>query len=294
MYLYLLFFLIHYSTVLHSSSLVVELVPHLLKTNLREKRGMVIVLPGGGYSSLADHEANTWEWVNQIGLHAAVLYYRIGRPWPEPLEDARRAVQLVRRNAEEWGVDPRKVGVLGFSAGGHLAAMLATTWASDDFGLMTADALRSASGDVIARQSARPDFAILAYPGIRVPWRVLPVGRHLSEEQVELLNPDLQVTSATPPCFAWATEDDNLCPARTTRLFMQALKAAGVRNSKFVAYPYGPHGLGLAQDPWNVCLDWTQQCEEWLSVQGWLAVVASSSARGRGRRGGRGSGRGRR
>jgi acetyl esterase/lipase len=223
----------------------------------------VVVCPGGGYHILAaDHEGKQIAlWLNSLGVSAFVLQYRLGERYrhPAPLQDAQRAIRMVRSRAVEWRVDPKRVGILGFSAGGHLASTAATHF----------DDGRADAVDPIERQGSRPDFAVLCYAVISL---VDPVAHSGSRKNllgdpadpalVELLSNEKQVTSRTPPTFLWHTADDAGVPVENSLLFFEALKKAGVPAELHV-FPHGRHGLGLAPgDP--VVSQWADLCARWL------------------------------
>ena len=213
----------------------------------------VVVLPGGGYNNLAwDHEGEqVAEWLNSIGVTAAVLKYRVPRregsprnePPPQALMDVQRAIGLVRSKAKEWEVDPARVGVLGFSAGGHLAA-----WISTNYDKRSYEAI-----DESDKSSCKPDFAVTIYPG-----GVLKRGT--SE-----LSPELKVTSETPPTFlAVATDDKGSIDS--TVFYYLALKRAGVPAELHV-YETGGHGFGL-RPTGKPSATWPARCEDWMRARG--------------------------
>jgi len=206
----------------------------------------VIVCPGGGYGYQADHEGTEYgRWLNQRGIHAFILKYRVGTDGyrhPAMLLDVARALRTVRANAAQWRINPAKIGVMGSSAGGHLAATLLTHF----------DAGVAASTDPIERVSSRPDVGILCYP-------VIDMGRYThqgsrqnllgdspSADLVADLSCHLRVTAQTPPTFLWHTAEDGAVPAANSLLFAQALGAANVPYELHI-YPTGRHGLGLAK-----------------------------------------------
>jgi acetyl esterase/lipase len=236
-----------------------------------QRRGAVIVCPGGGYVGLAAHEAEpVAEWLNRQGLTAFILRYRVApHRHPAPLEDAARAVRYVRYNAARWQVDPQHIGILGFSAGGHLASTLGTHF----------DAGNPAAADPVERVSSRPDALILCYPvislvkfGHRGSLENL-VGGNASEELLGDLSNELQVTAETPPAFLWHTAADETVPVEQSLLFADALGKHGVPFELHV-FPAGQHGLGLADEtskhcpPWVAAAQWTKLCEVWLKGLG--------------------------
>jgi len=179
----------------------------------------------------ADHEGKqVAEWLNSLGVSAFVLQYRLGERYrhPAPLRDAQRAIQTVRSRAKEWGVDPARVGVLGFSAGGHLASTAATHF----------DDGHADDADPVERQPSRPDFAVLCYavisladPVAHAGSRRLLLGDSADPALVEQLSNERQVTPRTPPTFLWHTADDASVPVENSILFFEALRKAGVPAS---------------------------------------------------------------
>jgi len=236
----------------------------------RASGAAVVVCPGGGYGRLAsDHEGRqVAEWLNSLGVSAFVLQYRLGPRYrhPVPLQDAQRAIRLVRSRAAEWGLDPTRVGILGFSAGGHLASTASTHFD---------DGRRDAS-DPVERQGSRPDFAVLGYPVVSLvdPPAHLGSRRNLLGEPadpalVELLSNERQVTPRTPPTFLFHTADDSVVPVANALLYFEALTRAGVPGELHV-FPHGRHGVGLAPDD-PVLSAWPRLCAAWLGGLGLLA-----------------------
>jgi acetyl esterase/lipase len=231
----------------------------------------VVVCPGGGYSGLAvGHEGKEpAEWLNRHGIAAFVLRYRLGPRYhhPAPLQDAQRALRIVRGRAKEWHLDPKRIGIWGFSAGGHLASTAATHF---DDGKRDAD-------DPIERVSCRPDFAILCYPVITLqpPYAHMGSRRNLlgekpDEELVESLCNDKQVTERTPPTFLFHTGADTAVPPENSILFYQALRRHKVPAELHI-YQEGPHGVGLAVGR-GAAAAWPDQLAAWLKTRGLLSA----------------------
>ncbi len=229
----------------------------------------VVVCPGGGYAHLAmDHEGRQIaEWLNERGVAAFVLKYRLGPRYghPAPLMDAQRAMRYVRTRAPELGVDPSRIGVWGFSAGGHLAATTSTHVAPG-----APDA-----ADPLERHSSRPDFSILAYPVITMTdafthpgSRFHLLGEEYDPDLAERLSNEKQVTADTPPAFLFHTDDDDPVPADNSVAYYLALRAAGVPAELHI-YRSGAHGVGLAPDD-PVLSTWADRLEDWMRAQGLL------------------------
>lgn len=230
----------------------------------------VVIFPGGGYGNLAEgHEGQEIaRWLNSLGIAAFVCKYRHrgnGYGHPAPLLDAQRAVRLVRANAEAFGIHPNRVGVMGFSAGGHLASMAATHF----------DDGKPNAADPIERVSSRPDFVILGYPLIALgesythkrSQRNL-LGEHPDKEMLAKLSSQKQVSSETPPTFIWHTgEDTGVLPENSVAFYL-ALRKANVPAELHI-YERGRHGLGLAHSV-PATADWTERCTTWLRNRGML------------------------
>ena len=228
----------------------------------------VVVCPGGGYGGLADHEGRPIaEWLNTIGVTGIVLKYRLGPKYHHPVEmgDVARAIRTVRAHAADWGVDPHRVGVLGFSAGGHLASTAATHF----------DSGNASATDPTDRLSSRPDVAILIYPVITFtdPFthkgsRHNLLGDNPPQDLITLLSNEKQVTAQTPPTFLVHGTDDGAVPAENSLLFAMACRKAGVPVELHL-YEHGPHGFGLGgNDP--VLSAWPGSCAKWLEHRGFL------------------------
>lgn len=229
----------------------------------------VVVCPGGGYAMLADdHEGVQFaRWFNSIGISAFVLKYRLGHRYrhPAPLQDVHRAIRYVRTHADQWGVSPDRIGVIGFSAGGHLASTAGTHF----------EGARPDSGDPLERVTTRPDFMILVYPVISFTTEYTHQGsrnRLLGEdpnpELVELLSNEDQVTSDTPPTFLVHADDDRGVPPENSILFYLALRKAGVPAEMHI-YREGGHGFGLAYQR-AILNEWPSQLRNWLLGMGLL------------------------
>ena len=208
-------------------------------------RGAVIVCPGGGYCNRAAHEAEPIaRKFNELGFHTFVLQYRVAPyRFPAPQRDVFRAVRIVRSRAAEWGVEPRQIAVLGFSAGGHLAASAGTLF----------DEIDAKAGDAADAFSRKPDALILCYPVISFSreWGHRGSGENLLGEALEQFEEryclNRRVTPATPPTFLWHTATDGGVPVRNSIAFAEACWKNGVKAELHV-FPSGPHGIGLALD----------------------------------------------
>lgn len=229
----------------------------------------VVVCPGGGYRNLAmDHEGRQIaDWLNARGVAAFVLKYRLGPRYHHPVElqDAQRALRTVRFRAKDLGIAPDRIGIWGFSAGGHLASSAGTHF----------DNGNAEAADPIERMSCRPDFMILAYPVISftTPYTHQGslknlLGDNPDPKLVEYLSSETQVTAETPPAFLFHTNADKGVPAENSVLFYLALRKAGV-PAEIHIYERGPHGVGLAQsDP--VLRSWPDRLSDWMKLHGWM------------------------
>lgn len=225
--------------------------PELLLFPAAEPNGLAVIMcPGGGYAYVAaGHEGTDMAaWFNAQGITYAVLKYRMPNGHADvPITDAQRAISILRSRADEWGI--RKVGIMGGSAGGHLAA--------------------TASVHFTAR--TRPDFQILLYPLITFEGRVTPGGRNLlfdmypEEEEVAYYCCEKHVTPNCPPAFIVHFEDDNTVPVRDSRIYVQALEENGV-PVQFLVYPDGGHGFGF-RDSFAHKQEWTSALAEWLKTR---------------------------
>lgn len=232
----------------------------------------IVVCPGGGYGGLAmDHEGSQIvEWLNARGISAWILRYRLGsQGYHHPIQmgDVLRAIRTARACAPKVGIDPHRIGIWGFSAGGHLASTAATHFQPGN----------GTAADPIDRLSSRPDFAVLCYPVITMDESFTHTGsrrnllgndRYENKELIELLSNEKQVTENTPPTFIFHTTDDQAVPVENAIAFYSALRKAKVAAELHI-YQKGRHGVGLAQsDP--VLATWPARLEDWLSTNGWL------------------------
>ena len=223
----------------------------------------VVVCPGGGYRGLAmDHEGRQIAlWLNSQGIAAFVLKYRLGPRYRHPamLQDAQRAIRTVRARASSLGLAPNRVGIWGFSAGGHLASTAGTHFDDGNAG----------SADPIERAGSRPDFMVLAYPVISFTTeyvhrgsRTNLLGDNPDPALIEKLSSEKQVTARTPPAFLFHTNADKDVPPENSVLFYLALRRAGVPAEMHI-YEEGPHGVGLA--PFDAALSsWPARLADWL------------------------------
>lgn len=236
----------------------------------------IVILPGGGYRTLAlGHEGEEIaRYFNRLGMTAAVCIYRhrgagndgAGYGHPVPMLDAQRAIRTLRAGAAAWNIDPDRIGVIGFSAGGHLASTVST-----HFEAGSADAT-----DPLERVSSRPDFSILAYPVISLdqPHTHLGSQRNLLGEQpdpalLKSLSTENAVTADTPPTFLFHTAEDRPVPVENSLRYFAALVAAGVPAELHV-FERGRHGIGLAAEH-GAARAWPELCAQWLRSYQWIA-----------------------
>lgn len=218
----------------------------------------VLICPGGGYHNLGwDVEGEeVAQWLNSIGVTGIILKYRCprrpgdvkGEPPLGPLKDAQRAVSLVRSKAKEWGIDPKRIGMIGFSAGGHLTLAMATNFDKRAYEPL----------DAIDQISCRPDFGILAYSG------------YLKNREKDELSPGIRVPAGTPPLFLVHASDDAISTVEHSVIMYLALKRAGVSTELHV-YATGGHGFGVRPVD-HPCSTWTRSCADWLRSQGLLKL----------------------
>ena len=228
----------------------------------------IVVCPGGGYAMLAEHEAlPIAEWLASVGITGIVLKYRLGPRYrhPVPLGDAQQVIRTVRAHASEWGLDPQHIGILGFSAGGHLASTAATHFDTGD----------PTASDPIERASSRPDLVILIYPVITLsgPFahdgsRETLLGKNAPAELVDFLSSEKQVTSDSPPAFLIHTSEDYV-HCENSLLYALACRSAGVPVELHL-YERGAHGFGLAAGH-PILGAWPAACIAWLRTHGFAS-----------------------
>jgi len=242
------------------------LKPYLLNDGVTHTA--VLVIPGGGYSAVVlGHEGDSIAHAfNKIGVSAFVLKYRLPNDsimvdkTIGPLQDAQSALVMIRKNAKQWNIDPTKVGVIGFSAGGHLASTLGTHF--------NKPAIENKENI-----SLRPDFMALIYPVItfgtfaHVGSRENLIGKNPSQQLIDLYSNEKQVTAETPPTFLVHSEDDTTVPVQNTLMFYDALVQNKVKAEMHI-FPGGGHGYGL--NNWTTKDYWFDRLREWMEVNGWL------------------------
>ncbi len=250
----------------HAKGETAEDRPHLIPyiVNENENHAAVVICPGGGYVRRADHEGEPIaKWLNSLGISAFILHYRVA-PYkhPVPLIDAQRAISLVRYRADEWNINKNRIGILGFSAGGHLASTAATLY----------DFHNGRSKDKIDKESSRPNIAILCYPVISFSRFIHEgsmnnlIGDHAEQTLREYLSSENNISESTPPVFMWHTADDASVPVGNALVFADALSEKRIPFELHI-FQSGRHGLGLAMDEPDVA-SWTMTCETWLRKQG--------------------------
>jgi len=245
------------------------LTPYIVPEGRRGVGTAVIVCPGGGYLHLSmDKEGDQIaHWLNSLGVTAFVLKYRLGPKYHHPVEltDAQRAIRTVRARAAQYRVRADRIGIMGFSAGGHLASTAGTHF----------DAGKPEAADAIDRMGSRPDFMVLCYPVITMSEPYVHhgslhalLGENPDPKLVTELSNELQVTAQTPPTFLFQTSTDATVPVENSVLFYLALRKAGVPAEMHI-YERGPHGVGLA--PTDEALSsWPARLADWLRVRGLL------------------------
>ena len=239
----------------------------------------VVIFPGGGYGHLAvDHEGHqVAHWLNSLGVTAFILKYRhrnsgAGYGYPTPLQDAQRAVRMVRSRAKEWNVEPNRIGILGFSAGGHLASSEGTHFNKNYYELK----------DLVDDVSCRPDFMILIYPVITLDDSYTHAGSKLNllgkdpnQDLVDSLSNENQVTSETPPTFLVHADDDKAVPPENSINFYLALRKAKVPAEMHI-YENGGHGFGLGKEK-SPASSWPIRCADWMQARGLLDKKTESN-----------------
>lgn len=230
----------------------------------------IVVCPGGGYShlSMIREGSDVAHWLNDHGIAAFVLKYRIN-PYrqPAPMLDGQRAMRLARSHAADWKIDPNRLGMMGFSAGGHVASTVGTHF----------DSGKPDAADPIDRLNCRPDFLVLLYPVISMKTPIAHSGsRHFllgdtpSDDLVESLSNEMQVTAQTPPTFLAASKTDPTVKIINSELFYQALQKNSV-PSQLVEFDTGGHGWGLAPKTPELAV-WKDKCLTWLDERGFLST----------------------
>ncbi len=239
-----------------------------------QARPAMLVFRGGGYSYSSGSGSGAAEWAAQHGMVGVEVEYGTSSTrayFPENYADAARAVRLVRQRADEWHIDPNRVGVMGFSAGGHLASLLSTQ----------PDLWKAREDDLAGQYSARPDLVVLAYPLISFVDHYAPGafagsvenffgGASITEERQRVFSSELHVNRTHPPVFVWTTKDDGIVPYTHAQLFADACRHAGV-PVVYKLYPHGPHGMGLATDRGGEVGHWTGVLLDWLSERGFVS-----------------------
>ncbi len=225
----------------------------------KENGAAIVICPGGGYGGLAEHEGTkVGEWCAANGILGVVLRYRLGPKYHHPIElgDAQRAIRTTRANAAEWKIDPKRIGILGFSAGGHLASTASTHYTDGD----------PKAEDAIERVSSRPDFSVLIYPVVKMGpgghggSTTNLLGKTPDPALIENLSNEKQVNEKTPPAFLVHGIDDKAVPIANSDDYVAALKKAGVEN-EMIRMEHGPHGFGLGDQTKE---NWPAHCLEWL------------------------------
>jgi acetyl esterase/lipase len=223
----------------------------------------VVICPGGGYAALMmSYEGHdVARWLNEAGIAGIVLQYRVA-PYRQPasLLDAQRAIRTVRSNAKAWRIDPAKIGIMGFSAGGHLAATAETHFEAGD----------PQAADAIDRLSSRPDFALLVYPVITMGAKTHAgtrenlLGKSPTPADIEMFSNEKHVTAQTPPTFLAHSVTDHVVSVENSRLFFKALQDHEI-PAEYFELPTGDHGLGCGKGPeWTA---WQAKCMAWLKAR---------------------------
>ncbi len=235
----------------------------------------VIICPGGGYRALMmSYEGNdVARWFTKFGVTTAVLRSRIAPRYkhPAPMQDVHRAIRCARTNASAWGIDPKRIGVMGFSAGGHLAATAGVHHLAGD----------PLADDPVGQQATRPDFLVLAYPVISMQdgvthagSRANLLGRNPDPKLVEKMSLERQVSIHTPPTFLFHTDDDKVVKSENSVLFYNGLRKSKVPAEMHI-YKSGPHGVGL--DRHAATKSWGSLLRTWMDTMGFLKAKAQAS-----------------
>jgi acetyl esterase/lipase len=235
----------------------------------------LVICPGGGYGMLVTGAEGHGiaAWLNANGITGVVLEYRLPKGNSAvPLLDTQRAIRTVRSRAKEWGLDPQRIGIIGFSAGGHLASTAGTHFDAGD----------PKATDPIEQVSCRPDVMVLVYPVVTMGEKTHRgsrnnlLGKEPTPEQVELFSNEKQITAKTPPAFLAHALNDNVVPADNSRMFSDALRASGV-EVKYLELPSGGHGLNGYKGPmWDA---WQTQSLEWLAERKFIPAVTAQPAK---------------
>ena len=239
-----------------------------LPKNQKTPTAAIVICPGGGYGNLAiEHEGSAvGEWLNSIGVAGLMLKYRLprnGYRHPIPLQDAQRAIRMVRNKAKDWNIDPAKVGIMGFSAGGHLASTAGTHY----------DRGNEVSSDLVEKISCRPDFIVLMYPVVsfkqftHIGSMKNLLGPNPDPALIDNLSNELQVTSDTPPTFlVHANDDKGVMPENSINFYL-ALRKANVPAEMHI-YEKGGHGFGIGRSKTVAGTSWQQRLGDWLVARG--------------------------
>lgn len=240
----------------------INFIPEITPYLVNESDSAVLVCPGGGYGGRAEHEGPVIaKWLNQIGISAFVLDYRVA-PYKHPAEisDGIRGIRYIRYHAEKFGIDPHKIAIMGFSAGGHLAASVSVHYGTEFY----------EPTDEVDQMDCRPDATVLCYPVIDMfeyrhdGSRINLLGPNPAHEQKEFMSLHRQITKDTPPAFLWHTSSDQAVPVENSLLYAAGLSKCLVPFELHV-YPVGWHGLGLAPELPHVA-QWSQALEKWFEL----------------------------
>ena len=240
-----------------------------------QARPAMLVFRGGGYAYPSGSGSGSAEWAAAHGMVGVEVEYGTSSTrayFPENYADAVRALRLVRQHADEWHIDPNRVGVMGFSAGGHLTSLLSTQ----------PDLWKAREDDLAGQYSARPDLVVLAYPLISFVERYAPGAfagsvenffgnASITEDRRRAFSGELHVDHTHPPVFIWTTKDDGLVPYTHAQLFAEACRRVDV-PVEYELYPHGPHGMGLAQGRDGEVGHWTDRLLDWLTQQNFIRV----------------------